>query len=108
MRFKLRPGSHFFASVTLSPQAFRRLLVVVLIVWLGVSVSLYFLAEAAAARWAPTAGQHTTGLLVVFVWITQIVPFLKRTRSLLGAMRDGLVYAIGLGALLVVTIHYAG
>jgi hypothetical protein len=108
MKLEIRPGQNPFLGVNFSPEAFRRFLAAVVVGWVLAAVGLYILAESAAVRWAPAAGGQTTGLLVAFVWISQLVPFLKRTRSLLGAMRDGFVFAAGLGSLLILAIHFAG
>lgn len=92
--------------VTLSSAASRRLFAAIIVFWLFAAAGFYFATEAALARWAPAASNQAVGLIVTWVWIAQLLPLLKRTRSLTSGLLKGLGYAGGLGALMVAVLHY--
>jgi hypothetical protein len=103
---RLTPGKEFAFILYLSPQATVRLNLAVIAVWLVIGLWFVVLANRFASRLSPAAGDYTIGLIVLACWASQLLPFLKRERSLLGAAWDGLLYAIVFGSLAVAGFRY--
>jgi hypothetical protein len=107
-RLIIIPGDGFGLAFNLSPRAAARFNLAVIVAWVALGLLLVALTERVATRYAPAAGEYTIGLLVLFCWASQLMPFLKGRRSLLGAVWDGLRYAVLFGALAILGFRYTG